>query len=582
MIRWPLSFVLVGAVAAGVAYDQVSQPTSVVEASVVESNAVVTPAMTDPPSLNRAWYCPMGSSDAGGFADHEVVVVNLAPTPAVANITVLTSEGQGAGRRVELGPLATVSVPLSDSQQAEVAGAVVEIISGDGAVAHRLTTSSGTTEGPCATSVSNNWYFAGGRTEVDSTQYLALMNPFPETAVFNVEFRTLARSRQPLPLQGAFVPPRSVRVINVGDHITNESSVATIVTAQRGRLVAERLQVLDGQLGVEGAAVQLGVPTPATGWVLPAGRVHEEGEDILTIFNPAESAEPTLQVDPETGEEVFVSDQSDATAVVRIEMWPNNPDDIALYGVVTATREVRPGNFEIIDVAAQAQRFGFPLPYELGVNVSVDNQLPVVVERWKTATDLLDRTSAALETAAEEAEESADGEEGEGEESTSADGESAEGESAEGEEAPDGENAATDDATDPSGQPIPVLGLDAEPIPQPIPNVGISTTRGVERLSTRWVVPWVAINSDSTTVAIVSDQAAEVEIRLIAGGTELGPLTASVPADGRAVVPLIFDGLSGAAVEIVSDVPVAVETSTIVRGEGMNIVPAVPVLAEVR
>ncbi len=577
MIRWPLSFVLVGAVAAGVVYDQVSQPTGVVEASVVETDLVVTPAMTDPPSLNGAWYCPMGSSAAGGFADHEIVVANLASVPAVANVTVLTDEGQGAGRRVELGPLATVTVPLSDSQQSDVAGAVVEITSGDGAVAHKLTTANGSTEGPCATSVSNNWYFAGGRTEVDSTQYLALMNPFPETAVFNVEFRTLARSRQPLPLQGAFVPPRSVRIIDVGEHITNETNVATIITAQRGRLVAERLQVLDGALGVEGAAVQLGVPTPATGWVLPSGRVHSDGEDVLTIFNPAESAEPTIEIDPESGERIFVSDQSDATAIVQIEMWPNNPDDIALYGVVTATREVRPGNFETVDIAAQAERFGFPLPYELGVNVSVDNQLPVVVERWKTATDLLDRTSAALESAAEEAaeEENAEGEDGEGTEP-------ADGEALDGEEDPVDGDPADDSATDPAGQPIPVLGLDNEPIPQPIPNVGLSTTRGVERLSTRWVVPWVAISGDSTTVAIVSDQQAEVEITLVAGGTELGPLTASVPSDGRAVVPLIFDGVSGAAVEIVSDVPVAVETSTIVRGQGMNTVPAVPVLAEVR
>ncbi len=579
MIRWPLTFVLIAAVAAGVAYDQVSKPTGTVEASVVETDSVVTPAMTDPPSLNRAWYCPMGSSDTGGFADHEVIVANLAAAPAVASVTVLTDEGQGAGRRVELGPLATVTVPLSDSQQSDVAGAVVEIISGDGAVAHRLTTANGSTEGPCATSVSNNWYFASGRTEVDSTQYLALMNPFPETAVFNVEFRTLARSRQPLPLQGAFVPPRSVRVIDVGEHITNEANVATIVTAQRGRLVAERLQVLNGELGVEGAATQLGVPTPATGWVLPAGRVHAEGEDVLTIFNPAESAEPTIELDPETGEQIFVSDQSDATALVQIEMWPNNPDDISLYGVVTATREVRPGNFEIIDIAAQAERFGFPLPYELGVNVSVTNQLPVVVERWKTATDLLDRTSAAIESASEEAaeEEAAEGEPADGEEEGA---ETPDGEAGEGDEA--GETTEESDVDDPTGQPIPVLGLDGEPIPQPIPNVGLSTTRGVERLSTRWVVPWVAINGDSTTVAIVSDQQAEVEIRLVASGVELGPLTASIPPEGRAVVPLIFDGVSGAAVEIVSDVPVAVETSTIVRGQGMNTVPAVPVLAEVR
>ena len=184
MNRWPFIFVVLGLVAAAVAYDRVSEipPAVTTEVGSVE---VITPSLADPPRLDSVWYCPLGSSATGGFADHEVYISNLASEPAVANLSILTEEGQGAGRRIEVAPLGTERVLLSESQQSDVAGAVVEIIAGDGVVGHAVTTDQGRAEGPCGTQVSNEWYFASGRTELDSTQYLALMNPFPETARFS-------------------------------------------------------------------------------------------------------------------------------------------------------------------------------------------------------------------------------------------------------------------------------------------------------------------------------------------------------------------------------------------------------------
>lgn len=590
MNRWPFIFVVLGLLAAGLAYDRVSEPDPIAATTEVVEFDVITPALSDPPHLDSAWYCPMGSSDAGGFADHEIYISNLADTSAVANLSILTAAGQGAGRRIELAPLQTERVQLSESQESPVAGAVVEIISGEGVVGHAVTTDQGRAEGPCATQVSNRWYFASGRTELDSKQYLALMNPFPETAVFNVEFRTLARSRQPQALQGASVPARSVRIIDIGENITSEANVATIVTTQRGRLIAERLQVIDGSLGANGAALQIGVARPANSWIMPAGRINEGGDHSLIVFNPAEPNDPVLTVN-EDGEEVLIDDQSETTAVVDIQMWPNNPADLSLYGVVTTTREIRPGSFETIDIGAQALRFGFPLPYELGVNVLVQNDLPVVVERWQVAKTLQDPSDPAAaiaaaedneEESAESAAEGADGEEGSDEAAADADADAdadaaaeADADSQEGEAAEAGSEEGAD------GEAVvdnPVVDINGEPLPQPTATAGLATSRGVEQLSTRWIVPWVTITGDSTSVIVVSPEEASVEVRTLTDGGFIGPTRAIVPRGGRTVVPISLPAGGGGVIEVTSDVPVAVEAMTVLPDESLDVVPAIPTI----
>ena len=235
-LRWAVAFVLVGLLAAGVLYDQLV-PASPVDTTVEADQLVVSPSMVDPPRLDVAWYCPVGSSSVGGYADHVVNIANLDDESAVANLTVITDEGAGPRRRIELAPLSTQRIALSEIQSSAVAGAVVEIIGGRGAVGHTDTTENGVAEGPCATQASNSWYFAAGRTKADATEYLVLMNPFPETARFDVEFQGLGRTRQPGELQGAFVEARSIRVIEVNPVATDESSRAATVTTHRGRLV---------------------------------------------------------------------------------------------------------------------------------------------------------------------------------------------------------------------------------------------------------------------------------------------------------------------------------------------------------
>jgi hypothetical protein len=573
--RLGAAFLLVGALVAAVLYDRVDRPTPVSATDIV-TDAVVSPALTEPPRLNGAWYCPVGSSSPDGYADHVVHIANTSDRSAVAYLQILTEDGPGPRDRIDLAPNAIQRIEMSTIQPAEMAGAVVEIVGGEGSVSHSVTTQFGSAEGPCATEASNEWYFAGGRTTFDAENYLVLMNPFPETAVFDVTFRAVGRSREPGPLQGAFVGPRSVRLINVNDFLSREPALSAKVETARGRLVVERLQVLNGNLGPSGASLQLGVSSPSESWMFTAGRVQADGDDRLVIYNPfdeltevdsavvaADDAESEA-ADSDTADEsvddtaegpaadaVTTLFDEDGTSTVAVQLWPLNPTDISTYSVVTIEREVRPGTFVTIDLRSQAERFEFPLPYELGVNVTATDGPPVVAERWQFGTRVEDDSLAAVQ---DEASEDAE----------------VEGSTA---------DSADDDL------PVGDAGLDVLPpeevtdLPQPIPADGLTTSRGSELFTTRWVIPWVTVVDDSTLIAVAALEEANVQVSLTNAAGTASVFTAVVPKGGRAVVPVTAVG-GGATVEITSDVPVAVEASVVVPEQTFDVVPAIPTLAD--
>ncbi len=569
MIRLAAVFVVGGLLAAGVLYDRLEEPVTVETAA--DEQALITPSVSDPSRLDAAWYCPIGSSSVDGFADHEVEIANFSDNAAVANVTIVTGEGKGATLRVEMAPLSTQSVALSTISQADMAGAVVEIIGGTGAVAHRVSTEHGVAEGPCSTHVSSDWFFASGRTTRDSRNYIALMNPFPEDVIFNVEFyRSAGRPRRPADLQGGVVRASSVVLIEVETHIAREEAVAVAISTVRGRLVAERLQVLDGALGPSGAALQLGVVAPADSWMLPSGRVHETGDDRVIVFNP--SAEETASID--------------------VELWPVNPTDRSLYGLGPIPRELLPGRFEVIDLNAEADRFGIPFPFELGASVTSTNGVPVITERWHFAqaidtnligaggTEVASDPDLVLEDDEEttaDGEDPADGEApADGEETTddpaATDDPTATGD----EETGVGESVTVEEAAEGEADVPGIVGADALGLSQPTADSGVATSRGSEVLSDRWLIPWVPTPSgDAATIVVTSTQGASVEVRALVNGELFGPFVATVGAFGRTVIPLEI-AATGAPVLVTADNPISVEAQVVEPGERLLAIPGIP------
>jgi hypothetical protein len=564
-MRWPTIALLGALLVAGAAFDRVQR----VEAEPPPGpfEATVTPVMVDPPRLSSVWYCPVGSS-GGGYADHTVEVVNFGPDPAVATVSMFTDTGPGPSIRLDIGAGTRRSVALGELEVAPAAGAVVEIVDGQGAVYHVVATAQGQARGACATTASDQWHFAGGATTRDATYHLALLNPFPEDAVFDLRFETPGRGRAPSDLQGAIVPARSVRVVEVHapEVVAREAAVAATITLRRGRIVAERLQTFDGVLGPVGAALALGAASPALETWFPAGRVHAGGDHRLVLYNPTDQA-----------------------AELDVTLQPLDPAVGAAFGLVPFEVSVGPGRFEVLDLVASLGQLGVPLPFEAGVHVQSVNGTPVVAERWSLAppvdtaaigaggTELSegDLEQAPAEEAPGEPEpaevETAAGsvvpvvlaaaQPGAAEPATEAPPPAAEAEApAGGGEGPAGEVPAGEA---PAGEvpveevpveevpveevPVEEVPVEEVPVEEAVPVVpqatasaGVVIDRGLVSPAARWVLPGTPmLAGEGTAVAVVGvDDAVTVEVRSMVGGDAAPLASFEVGAGQRLLVPI--------------------------------------------
>lgn len=518
MIRWSTIALFIGALLAGVLYDRVENSDVPVELEL--GSAAITPELTYPALLSSDWYCPIGSTNDGGFASTTVYVSNLSDDEAFATIETLTESGPGSGLRIELAPRTTEAIDLATlTEAAPAVGAVVEIIGGEGVVGHRVETPEGMTEGPCSTATSDVWYFGGGITTRDSRYYLAVMNPSPNPVIFSAIFRTETRVREPQDLESAVVSARSVELIDVTEYVAREALVSAEIRTVEGHLVVERLQTFDGSLGPQGATLQLGVARPATQWFFGSGTLSDSGDSKLAITNP-----------------------SDAVAELDLYLDPTDPSDRVSYGLLPRELTIAPGRTIVLDLDRMADEIGLRLPYELGLRLESVNDIAVVAERWHLSPGV-DETLIG-----------AGGVNAKGKPALRQDGET-------------GEIPIEEAPT--------VFG--AAQLVQEVPDVGAVLTRGVEQRSTRWVVPWVELVPDAGTALILTggDEAATVEARLLVAGEWQPPIRALVEANGRIVLP-IRSAAEAAPIVITSTAPIVVEAQVVELGVRHDIVSAIP------
>jgi hypothetical protein len=521
MIRWATISLLAGLLVIGVLYDRSSPAGPGTEVQMVAE--VSSPVVYRPGPLTAVWYCPVGSADAGGFASHEIAITNTGTEPAIANLTVLTDDGPSIALRQEIQPAATSVVDLPSLGSDSVASALVEIVGGEGLVGHTVVTSEGPATGPCATDAADEWFFAGGATTRGSQNYLVLMNPFGEDAVFDAEFRTETRTRRPNALRSDVVKARSTKVIDVTEHVSRADMVSAEIDVTVGRLVVERLQTFDGELGPKGAALTLGVATPKPDWFFPAGRVVPGADHRLVIYNPGESA-----------------------AEVDVSFMFDDPSEPTAVGLVPIELSIAAGRFESIDIYELANGLNLELPLDVGLAVQSADDAAVVAERWQLTpsvdTDLVgaggSNTRAARFRQTEEDQE-------------------------EHEDVPEDQV----DFVIPTGH------------LQPNATTGIGLSRGTPEMATEWLVPRTILLADNgTVVAVSSIEGASVEVRLLVGGELQPPIRASVPAGGRVVVP-VGSSTSAAPFIVTGSAPIAVEVQLVEPGIHLDVAAAVPVSA---
>lgn len=336
MNRWPPLILVLAMVAALVFADQQSNESTQTVTSL--SAQGTGPAAAAPGATGSTWYCPAGFATPDGTNDHVIVVTNPTDQPVSGTLTLFPAlvdvEGNSlpfpratqpldiapmSQSTVQLGPLvASLDPDLATSGGALVA-AMVEFDGGGMFVDHSVGAFQGRDIGPCATSAAQNWWFASGTTTSDVGYQLYLLNPFPDDAVVDITFVTDVGSRAPGAFAGKLIPAQSLTVLQVSPEVRVTTQATAQITARKGRIIAERIQLFENPEGPGGLSLALGANRLSEQWFFPAGRSVPDAGESYVIYNPGETA-----------------------AEVEFELKPDSADrdgDVAPFSVPVGSRE---------------------------------------------------------------------------------------------------------------------------------------------------------------------------------------------------------------------------------------------------
>lgn len=278
-----LAAVLVSAavvVGAGVADRVVARPPA-----LLPERGPATALASGSLASTSAWYC---AAVAAAPAGTQGAVVFTNPTGKVVTGTVDAraagaTGSQGTGFAV---PAAgQLGVPLA------VGSAARAVLDGGGVGALQVLSGPlGWSAAPCVSTTSAHWYFAHGSTSPGRSLELALYNPTLADAVVNVTFVSAADGvLSPPAYQGLPVPAGGVVLEHVADHVQNDPSFATEVTALSGTVAAAATELVGGT-GNGGLSLLTGVSNPERTWAF-AYNVDAPGEvNAFSILNPSTRA----------------------------------------------------------------------------------------------------------------------------------------------------------------------------------------------------------------------------------------------------------------------------------------------------
>ena len=285
MTRLRVLLVLALLLAGGAVLDRADRPEVRVRSAA--ATRPVMPIAAPAGALSSAWYCAGGTAKPDGVADGTVVIANPTNAPVTGAISVIPTEGERRRVRFTVGAHAKASLRYQDQVLANYAAALVEMDAGEVVVEHSVRGPLGEASAPCASAASDQWYFAEGSTARDDTMLLALFNPFAEDAIDELAFFTDEGQAVPADFQGLVVRARSVKVVNVGDHVRRRDAVATTVKARSGRLVVDRVQ-LRNTGPRRGLTLALGAPSPGRDWTFAEGFITDGVAERFHIYNPSE------------------------------------------------------------------------------------------------------------------------------------------------------------------------------------------------------------------------------------------------------------------------------------------------------
>ncbi len=265
-------------------------------------------------SVNEAasWYCPSGWLAPQQGISTSLVVINPDAEAVGMWVTYYPNVFEGGGlsggsspseagshatravagrvEREEAPAAGSLSITIPDSlippDATEIfVSVLVELDRPGASVIQVLLDGSGRSMSACAEAAASQWHFPTGTTTSDAHLVLGLFNPFPDSAVVDVEFTTEEGRRSPTAYSGLIVAPNSALYLDVGSQAPRWSQLSTSVVARSGQLVAGKVQVFDGTRGLQGVSLGLGAPELRQQWVFPAGAGAGEATAYV-IYNP--------------------------------------------------------------------------------------------------------------------------------------------------------------------------------------------------------------------------------------------------------------------------------------------------------
>jgi Family of unknown function (DUF5719) len=243
-------------------------------------------------SKGSLWFCPLVGDAVDGPGS---LVVTLDPTQrrsaASVSIVVHSPSGQLASiKQSQPDPVARYNVldllPGVVSTDLPSLAATVEVDQPAVTVSATLPglgSASRQTSVACSSVVSTQWWLGDGTTVLGSDTSIALYNPFPETALVDLDFVTERGAARPTALQGLAIAPGSLRIIDLAEHVRRRETIATHAVARAGRVVlAERTTV-----SRTGAAVSIAAPNLAKTWFFPAAVYGAKRSERYVFVNPS-------------------------------------------------------------------------------------------------------------------------------------------------------------------------------------------------------------------------------------------------------------------------------------------------------
>ena len=280
--RWPV-LLLVVAVVAGVGALVATRGTAPAEAQPVPGALVSAPN-----AESSAWYCA-GQSTASGAAVGSILLTNTTTQVATGSITLVTDAGTSVLTAVAIPARGQVVPSLPSPTSGSWLSEIVTISGGGVAVSELVHGSTGWSVTPCLSTTSSSWYFPIGSTAGANGLDISLLNPTSTPVVVDLAFVTPSGTTHPINYQGIVLKPDELQVVNVASEIQNQSTVATVVSARTGRMVAAEVQTVVGSQA--GLSVLPGLPQVESDWYLPQNMELSGGSSQISVFNPGGTTE---------------------------------------------------------------------------------------------------------------------------------------------------------------------------------------------------------------------------------------------------------------------------------------------------